>query len=93
MILYSYILLYILSQIDKLYSLSEFAKKVNVSSSTLRRWDSSGEFKAKRRESGHRYYDESDVRSLLNLTPLEDRKSLSIVVYRLTGRKTTLPPK
>jgi len=63
---------------DKLYSISEFSKKVNVSSSTLRRWDSTGEFKAKRRVSGHRYYDESDVRNLLNITPLEDRK---VVVY------------
>ena len=63
---------------DKLYSISEFAKKVNVSPTTLRRWDNSGEFKAKRRESGHRYYDESDVRSLLNLTPLNARK---VIVY------------
>ncbi|HHL19355.1 MAG TPA: MerR family transcriptional regulator, partial [Thiothrix sp.] len=62
----------------KLYSISEFAKKVNVSPTTLRRWDNSGEFKAKRRESGHRYYDESDVRSLLNLTPLNARK---VIVY------------
>ena len=63
---------------DKYYSISEFAKRVNVSASTLRRWDSSGEFPAKKRSSGHRYYDESDVRKLLNLTPEELRK---VVVY------------
>jgi len=63
---------------DNLYTISQFAKKVNVSTSTLRRWDRKGEFKAKKHKSGHRYYDESDVRSLLNLTPLEDRK---VVVY------------
>ncbi|NOQ36971.1 MAG: IS607 family transposase [Methylococcaceae bacterium] len=63
---------------NNLYTISQFSKKVNVSPSTLRRWDKTGEFKAKKHKSGHRYYDESDVRSLLNLTPLEDRK---IVVY------------
>jgi putative resolvase len=63
---------------DNLYSISEFSKRVNVSASTLRRWDSSGEFPAKKRPSGHRYYDESDVRKLLNLTPEELRK---VVVY------------
>jgi predicted site-specific integrase-resolvase len=46
--------------------------------STLRRWDASGEFPAKKRPSGHRYYDESDVRKLLNLTPEEMRK---VIVY------------
>lgn len=63
---------------DKLYSISEFAERVKVSMSTLRRWDASGEFPAKRRPSGHRYYDESDVRKLLNLTPEEMRK---VIVY------------
>jgi len=63
---------------DKLYSISEFAKRVNVSPSTLRRWDVAGEFPAKKRSSGHRYYDESDVRKLLNLTPEEMRK---VIVY------------
>jgi len=63
---------------DNLYTISQFAKKVNVSASTLRRWDKTGEFKAKKHKSGHRYYDESDVRSLLNLTPLQDRK---VIVY------------
>lgn len=63
---------------DKVYSISEFAERVNVSISTLRRWDASREFPAKKRPSGHRYYDESDVRKLLNLTPKEMRK---VIVY------------
>lgn len=63
---------------DKVYSISEFAERVNVSISTLRRWDASREFPAKKRPSGHRYYDESDVRKLLNLTPEEMRK---VIVY------------
>ncbi|MCP4117748.1 MAG: MerR family transcriptional regulator, partial [Desulfobacteraceae bacterium] len=35
-----------------------------VSTKTLQRWDASGKLKAKRRPSGHRYYDESDVRKI-----------------------------
>jgi len=63
---------------SRIYTIGEFAKRVGKSTSTLRRWDKSGELKAKRHKSGHRYYDESDVRELLNLTPLEKRK---VVVY------------
>lgn len=63
---------------DRVYSISKFAERVNVSVSTLRRWDVSGELPAKRRASGHRYYDEGDVRKLLNLTPEEACK---VVVY------------
>lgn len=63
---------------DRVYGIGEFAQRVNVSISTLRRWDASGEFPAKKRPSGHRYYDEGDVRNLLNLTPEEQRK---VVVY------------
>jgi len=33
---------------DNLYTISQFSKKVNVSTSTLRRWDKLGEFKAKK---------------------------------------------
>lgn len=44
----------ILIYMSKIYSISAFAERVNVSPSTLRRWDTSGEFKAKRRASGHR---------------------------------------
>ena len=63
---------------SNIYSIGEFAKRVRVSTSTLRRWDASGEFPAKRRTSGHRYYDEADARQLLNQVPEEDRK---VVVY------------
>jgi len=55
-----YLLLCIIAHMDNLYTISQFAKKVNVSTSTLRRWDKSGEFKAKKHKSGHRYYDESE---------------------------------
>lgn len=59
------------------YRLHEFAKKIGVSTNTLRRWDTSGKLIAKRTLSNHRYYDESDLRQLYGITK-EDRK---IVVY------------
>jgi len=68
----------ILIFMDRIYSIGQFAARIGKATSTLRRWDRTGEFKAKRHKSGHRYYDESDVRELLNLTPLEERK---VVVY------------
>ena len=63
---------------DKIYSIKQFSERVGKSISTLRRWDKSGEFTANKHKSGHRYYDESHVRKLLNLTPLESRK---VIVY------------
>ena len=47
-----------------IYKISEFAKRIGKSAKTLRRWDKEGILKAKRQPSGHRYYDESDVRKL-----------------------------
>jgi len=75
---------------SKIYSISQFSKRVNVSPSTLRRWDVSGDFKAKRRQSGHRYYDESDVRILLNKTPLKDRKTVIYCRVSSYGQKDDL---
>lgn len=49
------------------YRLHEFAKKLGVSSNTLRRWDATGKLKAKRTLSNHRYYDESDLRQLYGI--------------------------
>lgn len=80
----------ILIYMSKIYSISAFAKRVNVSPSTLRRWDTSGEFKAKRRVSGHRYYDEGDVRELLNLTPEEMRKTVVYCRVSSAGQKDDL---
>ena len=62
---------------SSIYSPSQFAKRLGVSIKTLRRWDASGKLIAKRRPSGHRYYDESDVRKYLGIKDI-DRK---VVVY------------
>jgi len=62
---------------SNIYSIGQFAKQVGKSVSTLRRWDASGEFVAKKHHSGHRYYDETDVRRLLG-TKVTEKK---VIVY------------
>lgn len=63
---------------SRYYSIGQFAEKLNVSVQTLRRWDAEGKLIAKRRASGHRYYDEEDARRMLFLPSEEERKT---VVY------------
>lgn len=62
---------------SRIYRIGQFAKRVGKSVSTLRRWDASGELTAKKHSSGHRYYDESDVRQLLGIKNNERK----VVVY------------
>ena len=53
---------------DKLLSLKETEKLLNVSKSTLQRWDKNGKLKAIRTEGGHRRYRQSDVDKILKNT-------------------------
>jgi len=62
---------------SKIYRVSEFGKRIGKSPRTLRRWDKSGILVAKRHPSGHRYYDESDIRKVLG----EVSTSRQTVVY------------
>ena len=50
---------------DKLLSLKETEQLLNVSKSTLQRWDNSGKLKAIRTEGGHRRYKQSDVDKII----------------------------
>ncbi|MCP4698158.1 MAG: MerR family transcriptional regulator [Gammaproteobacteria bacterium] len=50
---------------SKIYRINEFAAEIGKSTKTLRRWDKTGVLEAKRHPSGHRYYDESDIRRIL----------------------------
>ena len=59
------------------YRINEFAKRIGRSVQTVRRWEREGKLTAKRLPSGHRYFDESDVRALLGGVP--DKKAM--VVY------------
>ncbi len=57
----------------KIYKLSEFAKLINRSESTLRDWDRKGVLKPHRvTPGGHRMYSENQLRQLLGLPSLED---------------------
>lgn len=60
---------------DKLLTLKETERLLNVSKSTLQRWDKSGKLKALRTEGGHRRYKESEI---LNLIGIEDTISKDI---------------
>lgn len=59
---------------DKLLSLKETEKLLNVSKSTLQRWDNSGKLKAIRTQGGHRRYKQSDIERLIGENKNEDTK-------------------
>jgi predicted site-specific integrase-resolvase len=63
--------------IIKTYSIGGFAERIGRSTQTVRRWEREGKLIAKRHPSGHRYFDESDVRSMLGGAP----KAKSTIVY------------
>ena len=71
------------------YRLHEFAKKIGVSTNTLRSWDPSGPLVAQRTLSNHRYYDESDLRQIYGITE-EDRKTVVYCRVSSTGQKDDL---
>ena len=51
-----------MTHMDRIYKPNEFADKIGRSVATLRRWDRNGTLNAKRTPTGHRYYDDEDVR-------------------------------
>ena len=51
---------------DKLLTIKEAQEMLNVSKTTLQRWDNSGKLIAVRTEGGHRRYKESDINNLMN---------------------------
>ena len=57
---------------DKLLTLKETEKLLNVSKSTLQRCDNSGKLKAIRTEGGHRRYKQSDIERLIGENKNED---------------------
>jgi predicted site-specific integrase-resolvase len=65
------------------YSIGEFAKRIGRSVQTVRRWEREGKLHAKRMPSGHRYFDESDVRLMLGGAP----KTRDVVVYCRVSRE------
>ncbi|MCP4695615.1 MAG: IS607 family transposase [Gammaproteobacteria bacterium] len=67
---------------SKIYRINEFAARIGKSAKTLRRWDKTGVLKAKRHPSGHRYYDESDIRRIFGY---EEKNRKNIVYCRVSG--------
>lgn len=51
---------------DKLLTIKEVQEILNVSKTTLQRWDNNGKLIAIRTEGGHRRYKESDINNLTN---------------------------
>ena len=60
-----------------IYRIHEFAERIGRSTATVRRWEREGKLVAKRLPSGHRFFDESDVRLRLGGAPEKRR----VVVY------------
>ncbi len=73
----------------KIYRVSEFAKRIGKSPRTLRRWDTNGILVAKRHPSGHRYYDESDVRKVFGY-PSESQRTVVYCRVSSAGQKDDL---
>jgi predicted site-specific integrase-resolvase len=74
---------------NKQYSVSEFARRIGRSASTVRRWDREGLLTTKRLPSGHRFFDEDDVRAVLGVAA---EKRLTVVYCRVSshGQKDDL---
>ena len=52
---------------DRLLTLKETGKLLNVSKQTLQRWDNSGKLIAVRTEGGHRRYKLSDIENIIDM--------------------------
>ncbi|MFV0325954.1 MAG: DNA methyltransferase [Bacteroides xylanisolvens] len=66
---------------DKLYTISQAAKILDVSQETLRRWDRSGKFKTSRHPiSNYRVYSDKQIRSLLQEMPLNRSKNTPYIL-------------
>lgn len=56
----------------------EFAKELNVSVETLRRWDRTGRLPAKRTPSNHRYYTDEDLALVRGLKPTAENRWVKV---------------
>lgn len=68
---------------DKLLTLKETEELLNVSKSTLQRWDNSGKLVALRTEGGHRRYKFSDIEKILGkeTSTENDNKEIIVATY------------
>ena len=69
------------------YTIGEFSKKVGLSISTLRNWDSDGKLKpAYVTSGGHRYYSDEQVNRLIGLK-LDKQEKITIGYARVSSHK------
>lgn len=66
---------------NKLLSLQEVAKILNVSRKTLRQWDNSGKLKAIKTFGGHRKYIENDIRKLIDEVEIKEILDKPVAIY------------
>lgn len=69
---------------NKLLTLKETGQLLNVSKSTLQRWDKSGKLIALRTEGGHRRYKQSDIKRLIgddNDKETNENKDIIVATY------------
>ena len=74
---------------DKLLTLKETEHLLNVSKSTLQRWDNSGKLVALRTEGGHRRYKKSDIERLIGEDSNETTDKSDEVIVATYARCST----
>lgn len=72
------------------YRISEFARRIGRSASTVRRWESEGRITPKRTPTGQRYFTEDDVRAALGLTAHARRAAVVYCRVSSQGQKDDL---
>ena len=50
-----------------IYKIGQFTKLVRLPPATIRRWEAEGKITSKRLPSGHRYFDDSDLRAVMGV--------------------------
>ncbi|MBS9783556.1 MAG: IS607 family transposase [Pasteurella sp.] len=66
---------------NRLLTISEVAEELNVSISTLRRWDKDGTLVAERTPKGHRRYKQEDITSKLGIKKANLEKQKRTIAY------------
>ncbi|MFF2195741.1 IS607 family transposase [Streptomyces sp. NPDC058157] len=75
---------------SNIYRISEFARRIGRSASTVRRWESEGRITAKRAPSGQRYFTEDDVRAALGIAATGGRVTVVYCRVSSPGQKDDL---
>ena len=71
------------------YKIGQFAKLVRRTPATIRRWEAEGKIASKRLPSGHRYFDDSDLRAVMGVKA-EHRNTVVYCRVSSKGQKQDL---